>query len=189
MERSTMMVKEMLVFVLILAIPILSFSQFSEDKCLYDLDQRAFMPQIPSGTYESKYGYRLPVTGTIRLLIVFAQIEYDTGTDPNPNNQEEWKVGELPTWVDELFDPNIPIGQANGIVTRYFQEASFGSYNVLGDYLVKSSGSNEIFTVLNSECQTKGYNEALCSIISQVTNGNFYTGHGLNNVTYFDNWT
>jgi len=189
MKRFTKGVKEILAIALIFAIPILSFPQFSEDKCLYDLDQTAFMPQNPSGMYESKNGYHLPVTGLIRLLVVFAQIEYDIGTDPNPNNQDEWNVGELPTWADDLFDVNLPTGQAQGLVTRYFQEASFGTYNVLGDYLVKSPSSNEIFTVLNSECQTQGYIQALCSKINQVTSGNFYTGHGLNSVTYFDNWT
>lgn len=154
----------MLAIALIFAIPILSFSQFSQDQCLYDLDQTAFMPQNPSGTYESKNGYHLPVTGTIRLLVVFAQIDYDTETDPNPNNQDEWNVGELPIWTDDLFDPNIPTGQAQGLVTRYFQEASFGTYNVLGDYLVKSPGSNEIFTVLNSECQAQGYDQVKISL-------------------------
>ncbi len=157
----------------ILVIPLLSFSQFTENKCLYDLDQTAFMPQNPSGTYESKNGFHLPVTGTIRVLVIFAQIEYDTGIDPNPNNQDEWNVGVLPTWADNLFDPNIPSGQAQGLITRYFQEASFGSFNVLGDYLLKSPSSSEIFTVLNSDCLSQGYDKALCNKINQVTNGNF----------------
>lgn len=171
------------------AIPILSFSQFIEEKCLFDHDQTTFLPQNPSGIYESKNGYHLPATGTIRLLVVFAQIEYDTGTDPNPNNQDEWNVGELPTWADDLFNPNLPLGQASGMITRYYQEALFGSFNVLGDYLVKSPSNNEIFTVLKSECDEEGYIGALCNKIDEVTNGFFFTGHGLNNVSYFDNWS
>lgn len=132
------------------------------------------MPKNPSGIYESKNGYHLPATGTIRLLIVFAQIEYDTGTDPNPNNQDEWNVGQLPTWADDLFNPHIPVGQASGMITRYYQEASFGSFNVIGDYLVKSPSNNEIFTVLKSDCAAEGYIGALCNKIDEVTNGNFF---------------
>lgn len=189
MKRFTKVVKKMLVIALFSAIPVLSFSQFNEEKCLYDFDQTALMPENPSGSYESKNGWYLPASGTIRLLVVFAEIDYDTGTDPNPNNQDEWNVGELPSWADDFLDYNIPSGQAQGMITRYFQEASFGAYNVIGDYLVKSPNSNEIFSVLNSDCQSQGYDKALINKINQVTNGNFYTGHSLNNVTYFDNWT
>ena len=189
MKTFTKVVKDLMVFAMCLALPFLSFSQFTEEKCLYDYDQADLLPQNPSGTYESKNGYYLPVTGTIRLLVVFAQIEYDTGTDPNPNNQSEWNVGELPLWADDLFDANAPTGPAQGSVTRYFQEASFGSYNILGDYLVTSPGSSEIFTVLNSDCQAQGHIKALCNEVEQTTNGNFYTGHNLNNASYFDNWT
>ncbi len=195
MKRFTKVVKEMLVIALIFAFPILSFSQFNEDKCLYDLDQTAFMPQNPSGTYESKNGWHLPVTGTIRLLVVFAQIDYDTGTDPNPNNQDEWNVGELPTWADDLFDPNVPTGQAQGLVTQYFQEASFGSFNVLGDYLL--SPNNGIFTVKMSDIEAIDpiytypwhFHMALCDQVNSDMNGNFVTGNGLNDASYFDNWT
>jgi len=189
MKNVTKLVKKVITLAILFALPVLSFSQFNEEKCLYDFDETALIPTNPSGVYESKNGWFLPVHGTIRLLVVFAQIDYDTGTDPNPNNQDEWDVGKLPAWADNLFDANVPSGQAQGLVTRYFQEASFGSFNVLGDYLVKSPNNDEIFTVLYSEIQSQGYDNALINKINQVTNGNFYTGHGLNNVTYFDNWT
>jgi len=61
--------------VLIYSIPFVSFSQFDMDKCLNDIEQSEFIPQNPSGTYESKYGFFLPVKGTIRVLVVFAQID------------------------------------------------------------------------------------------------------------------
>lgn len=97
----------------------------------------------------SSNGWAIPASGTFRILIVFAEIEYDTGTDPNPNSTSGWPIHSLPVWADQLLDPNVPTGTASGLLTRYFQEASFGQYNVIGDYLLSPTNGG-IFTVKKS---------------------------------------
>ncbi|MEZ5084628.1 MAG: hypothetical protein R2750_14480, partial [Bacteroidales bacterium] len=44
------------------------------------------------------------------------------------------------------------------------------------------------FKVLESEL-SGGYLDELCDAIDETMNGNFITANGLNNVSYFDNWT
>lgn len=122
---------------IVLSLPSFVNAQFGDSQCLYDYDPSIDYPLNFQGIYESENGFVLPANGTIRLLMVFAEIDYDTGTDPNPNSTDDWTVHQLPDWADDLFDPNTPTGQATGEVTRYFQEASFGNYLVLGDYLLE----------------------------------------------------
>ena len=84
-------------------------------------------PISESNPYASAYGWYLPAHGTVRILVIYAEIEYDVGTDPDPaSNQDEWMPHSLPNWADDLYDVNIPAGTAQGLVTRYFQEASSG---------------------------------------------------------------
>jgi hypothetical protein len=131
----------------------------------------------------------LPVKGTLRILVVFAEIEYNTGTDPDPvTNIDDWMPHSLPDWADQILDVNIPSGTAQGLLTRYYQEASFGAYNVLGDYLLAPNNGG-IFKVLRSQLTSDFDFSALITEINNQMAGNFITGHGLNNVSYFDNWT
>ena len=149
------------------------------------------IPTYPPGadnTYASWNGWFLPVHGTLRILIVFAEIDYDIGTDPNPDSTEGWPVHSLPNWADDLLDPNIPTGQPQGLMTRYYNEASSGLYNVIGDYLLAPTNGG-IFKVLMSDIDSYGYKTALCTTIDQTMNGEFITGNGLNNISNFDIWT
>lgn len=95
-------------------------------------------------------GQTLPVKGTLRVLIIFAEVDYDENRLLNPdvseNGSENWRKGELPSWKDELLDPTES-DDPRGRLTRYFWEMSFGSYYVLGDYL------NEVYTVKQSELE------------------------------------
>lgn len=138
----------------------------------------------------SANGLYLPASGTIRLLIVFAEIDYDVipGNDPNPGTNPDWPLHSIPSWTDDLLDPNVPTGTAEGLLTRYYQQASSGNYYVLGDYLL-APYNDGIFLVLESDINSSSYKTALCTEINSAMNGNFVTGNNLNNVSYFDNWT
>lgn len=136
--------------------------------------------------YSSMNGYFLPVEGTIRVLVIFAEVDYDIGTDPD-DEPDNWDAGELPTWADDLFDPNVSSGQMNGSITKYYYEASFGNLNIIGDYLY--APNDGIFSVLKSEIGTTSGLSALSDVIDSEMNGNFITANDLNSITNFDTWT
>ncbi|NNF01503.1 MAG: hypothetical protein HKN22_02365, partial [Bacteroidia bacterium] len=97
---------------------------------------------------ESKNGKSLPVSGTIRVLLVYAEIDYDVNQsinpDVSPNGSEGWPKGQLPVWKDDMFDP-YPSNTPTGSLTKYFYEMSFGGYLVIGDYV------DEVITIKQSE--------------------------------------
>ena len=165
-------------------IPLLA--QLTQGNC-YTESGSTYLPANPSGTYESKNGYILAPYGTIRVLCVFAEIEYDVGTDPNPNSTSGWTVGDYPVWADDLFDPNIPTGPFNGIITEYYHEASFSEFIVLGDYL--QTPNDNIFRVKMSDIETYGSEDALETKISEVMTNGFETGNGFTSVSQFDYWS
>ncbi|MBC8488391.1 MAG: hypothetical protein H8D45_20380 [Bacteroidetes bacterium] len=161
--------------------PIISQDVLNNDTIVYPPDE--------SDPYSSTYGWYLPVNGTLRILIVFAEIEYDTGTDPDPaTNNDDWMPHSLPNWADQILDVNVPSGTPQGLLTRYYLEASLGEYNVLGDHLLAPNNGG-VFKVLRSQLLSNFDFSALISEINSQMAGNFVTGHGLNNVSYFDNWT
>jgi len=85
---------------------------------------------------QSKNGWYLSPHGTIRILVIFVEIHYDVKPekDPQPEGHPTWAKGELPSWADNLFDPH-ELPQQKAMVSRYFEDISFGQYTVLGDYL------------------------------------------------------
>jgi hypothetical protein len=86
----------------------------------------------------SRNGYWLPVRDSIRIFLVFAEVvndPYDTYTIPDNGL---WRRGELPSNVDTYFEHDLKPGQEiDGYITKYFYQASFGAYLVLGDYYPK----------------------------------------------------
>ncbi len=167
---------------------ILQFGLLHSQECLFNDDEQMPPPERMEGIYESKNGFALSPHGTIRVLVVFAEINYDTGTDPNPTNTSGWNVGSLPVWANDLFDPNISQDTPTGLISRYYHEASLGNYNVLGDYVLAPDNGG-IFKVNNSQINLIGVQKALIQQVNSVMNENLVTGHNLNNISYFDNWT
>ena len=47
---------------------------------------------------ESKNGETLPTKGTLRILLVFFEINYDTNVDPSPTSPA-WAAHTLPSWA------------------------------------------------------------------------------------------
>lgn len=97
-----------------------------------------------SAGYESRFGYYMTTTGVVRLLVVLVEFDYaDPNDDPTGmTGTSQWPAHELPEWVvnsdpsKNLFDSDVPLGTASGLVTRYYQEASSGAFIVVADYLL-----------------------------------------------------
>ena len=139
----------------------------------------------PQAVKETKNGYFLPGSGTIRVLVAFVEVNYDNMPDPYTPSAE-WPVDTLPVWANNLFDPTTPVGLGNGDVTRFFQQASRGNLLVLGDYL-QAPTNGGVFKVLNSLGGTSISN--VISKINSTMSNNIITHNGLNNVSFFDSWT
>ena len=112
-----------------------------------------------------KNGWHLPANGTVRVLFVFVEIDYDTGIDPNPNGTNEWPVNALPVWANNFLDPQIPTGQSNGLLTQYYREASLGNYNLIGDYLIAPDNGG-VFMILKSYANSVGHENAAINKIN-----------------------
>ncbi|MGB6035239.1 MAG: hypothetical protein WBG42_03150, partial [Cryomorphaceae bacterium] len=99
-----------------------------------------------SGQVNSENGWVLPARGTMRVLMVFVEVEHDVdpSEDDFPNGHENWKVNELPEYKDDIF--NVFEGEDSlKALTRYYKECSFGALTVLGDYYP------EVITVKQSD--------------------------------------
>jgi hypothetical protein len=89
----------------------------------------------------SRNGYYLAPYDTLKVLIVFAEIDYsgDTLFSEPDTYPDAWDAGALPDWKDDLLDPTWS-GSPQAKLTKYYYEASFGKLIVLGDYLVPDTG-------------------------------------------------
>jgi len=132
----------------------------------------------------STNGWFMSPHGTIRILLLFCEIEYDKtpAKDPQPNSADHWRKGQLPTWKDEVFDAQ-PAAAYLGQVTRYYHDMSMGRYTVLGDYI------DTILTLRESEYPTVGNAHAIGALAVKEANkmGSLRTHHGLT-VADFDHW-
>lgn len=132
----------------------------------------------------STNGWYLSPHGTIRVLVLFCELEYDKSPsrDPQPNGADHWPKGRLPIWADELFDPRPAQGYL-GKVTRYYQESSLGRFTVLGDYI------DTLLTLRESEYPSIGNAHGIGALAVREANkmGALRTRHRLS-VADFDLW-
>lgn len=130
----------------------------------------------------SSNGWLLSPHGTIRVLVIFAEVEYDSNPslDPQPVANAEWPKGELPAWKDDLFDP-FPLEQPKATVTRYYHETSLGRFIVLGDYI------DSLVTIRESGQRTMRDWSAMAWEGANLLGG-LRTAHGLT-LEDFDMWT
>lgn len=99
----------------------------------------------------SAHGWYLAPYGTIRVLVLFAEIDWDVdrSKDPNVGGSEHWPKGQMPKWKDELFDPHaLPVPRTE--VSRYYHDISLGQYTMLGDYV------DHLFILRQSEHSSVG---------------------------------
>lgn len=136
--------------------------------------------RVPNSTN----GWFMSPHGTIRILLLFAEIDYDKnpGNDPQPNGADHWPKGQLPRWKDEVFDPQ-PAAAYLAQVTRYYHDMSLGRYTVLGDYI------DTILTLRESEYPSVGNAHGVGALAVKEANkmGALRTHHHLS-VADFDLW-
>lgn len=130
----------------------------------------------------SENGWYLSPQGTIRILVIFAEIDYDKnpGNDPQPGGAVHWQKGELPKWKDDLFDP-FPLAVPKAQVSRYYHDMSLGRFTVLGDYI------DHLVTIHESEQRSlRDWSGMAWEAANKL--GTLHTAHNLS-VTDFDQWT
>ncbi len=132
----------------------------------------------------SENGWFLSPHGTIRILVLFCEIEYDLTPSKNPANDQadHWPKGQLPKWKDDLFDPYAkPIPTAS--VSRYYHDISLGNYIVLGDYV------DRMLTLKESEFPEVKNAHSIGSVAVKEANklGELRTRHQLH-IEDFDLW-
>ncbi len=131
--------------------------------------------------FESRNGFKLPSSGVIRVLIVFAEYEYLNGGDPTPpTGYAGWPAHSTPSWANELTDVNTPTGIATGVMTRYYQMASSGNYTVLGDYLIAPDNGGIFKVHTDSSHSIEPDNQKLINEVNEKLGENIFTAHGLN---------
>ncbi len=88
-----------------------------------------------SQIWSSEHGNILPASGTIRGLLIFAQVDYSNC----PNNDRlrgNWPPNSIPENANEFMDDSLVGSQLpQSYITDYYFQASFGLYRVLGDYI------------------------------------------------------
>jgi hypothetical protein len=123
----------------------------------------------PSGAQDSRNGYWLPPYDTLRILLVFAEMENDPD---DVFNTTGWQQGELPPDPGFLFDHSLLPGQEpGGIITRYYQQASFGRYIVLADYYPR------MVSLDFSQARGNGFDQVVESVLA-FTGDDIPTAHG-----------
>lgn len=129
----------------------------------------------------SENGWYLNPHGTIRILVLFAEIEYDLvpSRDPQPDGADHWRKGELPEWKDNLFDP-YPLSTPRAMVSKYYHDISLGQYTVLGDYIPT------LLTLKESEHRNL-YNLSAAAVNEANKLSGFRTANGLA-ISDFDLW-
>jgi hypothetical protein len=127
--------------------------------------------------------YLLPNKGLLRVLLVFVQEEEKSKceqTDCNFNFPPDVLTVDAPKW----FDPKHTYPPER-IVTDYYWQASFGEYEVLGDYLP------QVLTVPCNNAPTDTFypTDQAIAIVDQITSQpGFKTANGLGK-SDFDLWT
>lgn len=98
-----------------------------------------------SQTQFSENGYILPVSGTVRILIVYAQVDNGGVNCTTFGDDNQWPQGQAPKWAEgdaslnmpRMFDYNYS-GSSSitpGSYTDYYYQASCGKLIVLADYI------------------------------------------------------
>ena len=97
---------------------------------------------LNSQNIDARNGWGLAPYGHFHVLLIFAEIEYDSAyskLDPCPTEgSENWKKGELPKWKDKLFYPKPEMTGTDAFMSNYFRQASFNRFQVTGDYVEKT---------------------------------------------------
>ena len=133
-----------------------------------------------SAQVSSRNGFYFPVHDTIRILLVFAEVP----DDPHDGNTWGWMPGKLPdnphTYLDPFFTHPDSI---RGFITKYFYQASFGKFIVLGDYIP------HLVKVPHAEAGYFTSSKVISRLHNQLPGNDIITANGLSiNGSDFDKW-
>lgn len=123
-----------------------------------------------SQTVNTRNSYVTPNNNTIRALVLFAEIDFSVGGCPSTCGAwtDNWTIEDgitqVPDWAGELFNSELAIGaKPSKYISKYYYEASFGEYTLLGDYYDKvikvpctgqycnNTGINQVLSALATE--------------------------------------
>lgn len=155
-----------------------------QEECVFDYTDSLFRNMI----YDSRNGYSLSPHGSIRLLLIFVELEYDNpDNDPYLTGSDYWDIDTLPKWANQLYDTNIPVGISEKSVTKYFQYASSNDHIVLGDYLLAPDNYG-VFKIRTSDGNMRPKVNDIIDSINLKLGNNIITAA---NKTFadFDMWT
>lgn len=127
----------------------------------------------------ARYGKYVSPHGTIRLLVVFA----DVVDDSNTNEVAGWNANELPRYKDSVID-YVTTGPFLSYASKFFNEASFGALNVIGDYYptILNFNTSEVLSYENTKIG------AVAQRLSEVSSQELETYHGYR-LSDFDLWS
>ncbi len=131
----------------------------------------------------STNGWFLPTQDTLRVLMVFVEIEYDTLPELNvlPEGRMEWEVGELPGYADTIFDI-FALEEPVAAMSKYYKEVSLGNFVVLGDYLP------DLYRIKKSDLLKPGAYSLLRELSDQLKNDSTLRSNSGLEMTDFDLW-
>lgn len=136
-----------------------------------------------SAQENSTHGWYLPTRDTLRVLMVFVEVDYDIEPELEvlPKGNDRWPKGELPIYADEVFDAH-PHFLKRGTMTKYYDESSLGNFLVLGDYLPK------LYRVKWSEIGSRGISGLLRNLSEQFKNQDTLVSKAGLKMKDFDFW-
>ena len=147
-----------------------------------------------AGQFESRNGKDLPVSGTIRILVLLAEVHFTTDRAKDPTGlkgEPQWRAGTWPSWANNdnpelnAFDFSDTLSEAQGLFSKYFYQASFGQFRVIADFL-KCPENGGIFRVESDDGVVRPQ-DALNAANTCLGNS-FHTLKGHDDFSYFDNW-
>lgn len=138
------------------------------------------------GQPESRYGAGVRTEGTVRILLVFAEINY---LDPQRNvtNSSNWPQGQLPANAGSMFDVLASGTPTPGTLTDYYDEMSGGNYRVVADYLY-NGGQPFVINQL-TEQDTLNNHVVMANKAAQAANATSWSTSGSLSQQDFDLWT
>jgi hypothetical protein len=109
---------------------------------------------------DSREGYWLPVRGKLRIFLVYAEVVNDPD---EPGFIQSWEPGKMPRNPGYFFDHELRPGeQAKGILTKYYQQASFGEFLVLADHYPR------LISIDFNKLKDRGFRQVLDTIMRQT---------------------